>query len=348
MDATFYRFGPFRLYPSEQLLLREQEVVALPPKAFEVLLALVASEGHLMTRDALMRLVWPRGFVEEINLTVNISLLRKLLGRLPDGSAYIVTIPRRGYRFRAPVTHEASEPGSAILLPASGIDAAFDAPAALDAPRPTQDFVATPPRPPLLIRSPRRPRIMATRLAAMVALAAIALAGAWWSATQRTRDVAPVTLELAIRTLAVLPFELISDDAPEQALGLGLADALITRLGGQDKLRIRSLGAVRRYAGTGDPLAAGRELEVDAVLDGTIQHLAGQTRVSVRLIQVDSGAILWTDTFDAPGGTPFVLEDSISQSLAVALSLELDEAKPPSSPGIDVPQRDVHEAEQQP
>jgi len=103
MDSEHYSFGPFRLVPSEHLLLREDKPISLAPKAYELLLALVKRHGHLVTRDELMREIWPDSFVEEINLTVNISLLRKALGEQPDGRQYIATVPKRGYRFDAAV-----------------------------------------------------------------------------------------------------------------------------------------------------------------------------------------------------------------------------------------------------
>ena len=108
MEPTCYQFGPFLLCPSEQLLLREGKQVPLAPKAFDLLTVLVASSGRLLSREELLEAVWKDSFVEEINLTVNISLLRKALGVEPDGSTYIATVPKRGYRFTAPVKAEFS------------------------------------------------------------------------------------------------------------------------------------------------------------------------------------------------------------------------------------------------
>lgn len=98
-----YEFGPFRLDPVERLLLRNGERVALTPKVFETLLALIQQRGHLVEKDRLMKLVWPDSFVEEANLTNNISTLRKALGEGESGETYIETIPRIGYRFTAQV-----------------------------------------------------------------------------------------------------------------------------------------------------------------------------------------------------------------------------------------------------
>src|SRR5947199_9796947 len=99
----FYEFGPFRLDTAERILLRDGHPVSLTPKAYEVLLALVRRAGHIVPKDELMRDIWADAFVEEGNLTHHIFTLRKALGEGSNGREYIETIPRRGYRFVAPV-----------------------------------------------------------------------------------------------------------------------------------------------------------------------------------------------------------------------------------------------------
>src|SRR6185503_113898 len=101
---AFYDFGKFRCNPGEQLLLCEGKPVPLPPKTFEILVALIQNSGRLVTKEQLMRMVWPDSFVEEANLSVNISALRRVLGETSDGQQFIETVPKRGYRFIAPVT----------------------------------------------------------------------------------------------------------------------------------------------------------------------------------------------------------------------------------------------------
>jgi eukaryotic-like serine/threonine-protein kinase len=96
---TSYTFGPFSLDPLKRVLLRDGEPIALTPKVFEILLVLVQNSGHPLSRDELMKAVWPDSFVEEGNLTQNISVLRKALG----SGRYIVTLPGRGYQFAEPV-----------------------------------------------------------------------------------------------------------------------------------------------------------------------------------------------------------------------------------------------------
>src|SRR5271156_5425842 len=97
--SQLYEFGPFRVDPRECLLLRDGEALALTPKAFETLVVLIQNAGHLMAKDELMKTLWPDSYVEEVNLSQNISILRKALGDTAQGSRYIVTVPGRGYRF---------------------------------------------------------------------------------------------------------------------------------------------------------------------------------------------------------------------------------------------------------
>src|SRR2546423_6870826 len=101
---VLFEFGKFRFDPAEHLLLRDGQPVSLTPKAFEILQILLQSNGRLLSKEELMNRIWPNSFVEEANLTVNISALRKALGDRPDGQAYIDTVPKRGYRFVAEVT----------------------------------------------------------------------------------------------------------------------------------------------------------------------------------------------------------------------------------------------------
>ncbi len=119
-----YAFGPFRLDVAKLVLWREREVVPLPPKAIALLAALVRASGDVVTKDDLMARVWPDVTVEESNLTVTLSGLRKTLGRRPDGRPYIETLSRRGYRFCPPSAGTAAP--SLGVLPFRSLDAGED------------------------------------------------------------------------------------------------------------------------------------------------------------------------------------------------------------------------------
>jgi DNA-binding winged helix-turn-helix (wHTH) protein/TolB-like protein/Tfp pilus assembly protein PilF len=279
-----YAFGPFVLDTRERRLLRDGEPVPLTLKAFDLLQVLVENQGHLLHKEELLRRVWPDAAVEENNLTVTISALRKALGEGPADRQYIETVPRRGYRFVAD----------------------FRAPAPASAPAPAEP-AGTP--------AARRPRALVPVLAALAVLGAL-----FWAWTRG----APPASGTPVRSMAVLPFRSLTNDGDH--LGLGMADALITRLGSTKSLLVRSTGAVQKYAAPDlDPVAAGRDLQVDSVLDGSIQTAGGRLRTTVRLLRVSDGSTLWTGTFDEPLTDIFTVQDAISQRLAEALALRLTE-----------------------
>jgi len=116
----FYDFSNFRIDPEQRVLLRDGKVVPLTPKVFDTLLSLVERRRQVVSKDELMKFVWPDTFVEEGNLTQNISMLRKLLGESPDEPQYIETVPRRGYRFVAQVQEVAEEGLELVIRGPSG------------------------------------------------------------------------------------------------------------------------------------------------------------------------------------------------------------------------------------
>src|SRR5262245_45365883 len=110
-----YEFGRFRIDSAKRRFLRDGEVVPLPPKVFDTLLALVERSGQSVDKDELMAKVWQDVVVEENNLTQNISTLRKVLGDGNGGGQYIVTIPKQGYRFVADVKERLSEAEKSLI-----------------------------------------------------------------------------------------------------------------------------------------------------------------------------------------------------------------------------------------
>src|ERR1700722_13971278 len=98
-----YEFGPFRMDPDKQVLLRDGQLIAVTPKGFETLLVLVRRGREVVSKEELLQEIWPDSFVEEANLSQQIFKLRKALGDAAEGERYIVTLPGRGYRFAVPV-----------------------------------------------------------------------------------------------------------------------------------------------------------------------------------------------------------------------------------------------------
>src|SRR5271157_849894 len=119
-NKHFYAFGPFRLDSEKRVLVRDGTPVPLAPKAAEALLVLVENAGRLVDKDDLMKRVWPDAFVEEGNLNKNVFFLRKVLGEWDGGREYIETVPKRGYRFVAPVSEVTHAEGDAQAQASSG------------------------------------------------------------------------------------------------------------------------------------------------------------------------------------------------------------------------------------
>src|SRR5207248_10436902 len=123
-----------------------------------------------------------------------------------------------------------------------------------------------------------------------------------------------------VKSLAVLPFKPLAAEAGDEYLGTGLADALITRLSNIKQVVVRPTSAVLRYAHSDrNLLAVGQELQVDSLLDGSVQKSGDQIRVTVQLVRVSDGTPLWAHTFDEKGTNIFAIEDKVAEEVAQAL-----------------------------
>src|SRR5262245_4298346 len=167
--------------------------------------------------------------------------------------------------------------------------------------------------------------------AAALVVFAVSIVGAeivlskWSSRTPRVDTVAATSLH----SLAVLPFKSLDSANGDEYLGLGMADSLISRLGLLRDITVRPLASVQLYAdGKKDPSTAGRELQVESVLDGSVQKDGERLRVRVRLYRVNDGRLLWADQFDQDARDIFAVQDSISDRVAAALSRQLA-SRPP-------------------
>jgi len=303
-----YEFGPFRLDLAEKALSKDGEFVALTPKAFDTLLILIEKGGRLVEKEELMKQLWPDTFVEESSLSQNIYLVRKALGEESQGARYIETVPRRGYRFTFPV-REVSDV-DATMARGFGASALIERDEALAG---TLTLASNLP-------SPRR-RISRTLIFALAPAGALLAIWLIWGATRRS------VAGIEAKSIAVLPFKALGAsavDASDAQLGLGITDAMISRFSGVRQVTVRPTSAIFRYAGQSyDPSEVGRELDVDAVLEGTVQRVGDRVRVTVQLIDVQNGQPLWSDRFDEKFTGVFAVQDAISEQVAQALKLKL-------------------------
>lgn len=254
-----YAFDNFRLDVRNRELLCDGKQVTLPAKAFDMLVVLIENHGRLIEKDELFSRVWPDQIVEESNLTVQVSAIRKALGERKENTRYISTVTGRGYRFAANL--------KSLILEEE-----------------------------VLIERHSTSRLIIET------------------------DSESITAETPIKSIAVLPFKPLVAANRDESLELGIADTLITRLGCLPKLVVRPISAVRGYTALDqNPVVAGQEQKVDAVLDGSIQKSEDRIRVTSRLVNVSDGQLLWSGKFDDVFKHIFEIQDSISRQVAEAI-----------------------------
>ncbi len=285
----------------------------LPAKEFETLLLLVENNGKALSKEKMMSTVWQDAFVEEGNLAKQVSKLRKILNA--NGEQFIETIPKHGYRFSADLRLVEAEIVSPVIAErriSKRVTFAIDNSAIDTLPTKTRHISAGP-----LIA-----------VAAVVSLVVIMGVAVWYSGRGTG------TTDPQIRSIAVLPFRSLDEQGDSgRELGMGLADALITKLGRQNQIVVRPTAAVVQFADYADSIETGRKLEVDAVLEGTIQESNGRLRVNARLVRTDTGRQIWTERFEEPANEIFALQDALSQKISQTVSFELSSAVPDALSG---------------
>jgi DNA-binding winged helix-turn-helix (wHTH) protein/TolB-like protein/Tfp pilus assembly protein PilF len=332
-----YEFDNFRLDPEERQLLRDGQPVTLPSKAFDLLLVLVENNGRLVEKGEIYSRVWSDQVVEESNLTVQISAIRKALGERTQNPRYIVTVPGYGYRFVGNVVNPAEDREmvietqtlSHIVIEKEEADDDNSRQRLLDGDG-LQIVKALPPVPPGQQTFGRRlwrgTESDARRaLVSLTVVLAIGLALlVYYSLSKKATPSTQLTPSNQIKSIAVLPFKPLVPENRDESLELGMADTLIARLSNIKGIDVRPISAVRKYASVEqDAVAAGREQKVDGVLDGQIQKSGDKIRVTVRLVRVEDGAPIWASQLDDKMTDIFAVQDSISERVAGVLALKL-------------------------
>ncbi len=299
-----YEFGDFRIDAARRLLLsRKGESIPLTPKVFDTLLYLVEHHGQVRDKDEMMQAIWPDTIVEENNLNQSISALRRALGESRGENRYIATVPGRGYRFVAAVKKAAaSEP----MDESESGKTASQAYQSIDSPKNNLRLI-----------------LLAGTIIVGLGSAAYFL---WPARKTTTAPSGPTPIRSAsqVRSIAVLPCKPLVTESRDESLEMGMADTLIVRLSNLREIKVRPISSVRRFSGLDqDPMAAGRELGVESVLDSQIQRWGDRIRVTARLISVRDGRQLWAEQFDEKFTDVFSVQDSISEKVVSALALTL-------------------------
>lgn len=317
----FFEFGPFRLDADMHRLMREGELVHLSPKAIDALLVLVQNPGKLLEREALMQAVWAESFVEDANLTVAISHLRKALGQNGETAEYIETVPRAGYRFVADVREVHEEPAPLIIekrtLSRTVIEEEDIHPAsatALAAVLPSAEKTSL----------TMRKLVSKKQLALAVAVIGLATVVGIALAVRVFREPGKPTGPAPVRSMAVLPFRVVGAKGDDAQQGMGLADILITRLSNLRDLKVRPTSAVLAFENREqDSISFGKKLGVDAVLEGTIYRTNDKVRVTARLLRVADGSAIWNGEFEKFLQDELRIQDEIALQVVDVLALNL-------------------------
>jgi len=325
LTAETRSFGDFTLDLRRACLLRADQEVKLRPKPFDVLKYLVENPGRVVTKEELLRAVWPDSFVTDDSLVQCLRDVRRALG--DDQQRYIKTVPRRGYIFDAEApeygsaTHTVADAGKVEelrLVTAGEQELTEQSSGAAEATRAIlpRAFWSR-------FKGNRKAQALTLTLVVLLIVLSYSLISSRTSGKSDRTATGP-----KVRSIAVLPFKPLNADASDEYLGLGMADTLITRLSALRQFIVRPTSAIQRYISPNqDWQAAGREQMVDAVLEGSIQRSGDKVRVTVRLLNVQDGSPLWAYKCDEYCENIFAMQDIISEEVASALALNLTGAE---------------------
>lgn len=281
-----YEFGAFRL--DGAVLFRDGHRVALTPKVVETLLVLVQAQGRIVSKDELLHKVWPDAFVDETNLTANISILRKTLGAGEHQEPYIETVPKRGYRFAVPV--RVVEEGSLTPATRAGV--------------PREGQV-------------RRAWIVGLGLAATLILI-LSLAGLRFYGNRRSAQRRII--------VAVLPVQNLTGDPEWDYIGDGLTEEIIAQLSrfNPGRLGVIARTSSMAYKGASKTVQQiGRELGVDYVVESSLRAVGDRTRITAQLVRVQDQTHVWSANYDRTLHDLFSLQDEVAQAVALNVRVQL-------------------------
>jgi len=335
----FYEFGQFQLDPDERQLSRDGQIVQLAPKIIDTLVALVEQSGRIVSKGDLMEKVWQEAFVEEGNLAVNISQLRKTLGQDENGDAYIETIPKRGYRFRAQVREVWGDPADLVVkeyirssITINEIESEQDPHdvAALNGPpsRAIAGGSESPSGQQGQARSAASGEYVISKIWRHKRGAAAVLAGVALVIAALTYVVYFSGGKKAVDSIAVLPLVNVSADPNTEYLSDGIAESIINSLSQFPNLKVMSRNSVFRYKGReADTQAVGRELGVRSVLTGRVEQRSDGLFISVELVDAHDNRQIWGQQYNRKLADIFAVQEEISKEIFETLRLKLTGAE---------------------
>ena len=290
-----YEFGPFRVDSEREVLLRAGQPVPLTPKTFQILLVLVRHHKEVVTKDNLMKAVWPDTYVEEANLSRNIFMLRKALGESPQDHQYILTVPGRGYRFAENVRLLPEQEVSIVAAQHSKVQVQI---------------------------KETRPWAWLWAVAAVLLIAVVLFAVD--AGGLRDKVISSSSAAPQIRSLAVLPLTNMSGDPEQEYFADAMTEELITELSHIGALKVTSRTSVMPYKGEKKPLPQiGRELHVDAVMEGSVLRSGNRVRVATHMIYAATDQNLMAETYERDLGDVLRLQREVAEAIAQKVRLKL-------------------------
>ena len=299
VPARRVRFGAFEVDLHSGELRKHGLKAKLQDHPFQILALLLEHPGDLVTREELRRKLWPADtFVDfDVGLNTAIKRLRDALGDTAERPRYVETLPRRGYRFIGSIEQAATPaaPGTSASEPL--VEPAVNA-------------------------APRRRMNNWTLAAAGLGVAVALFFGLRATVRWEKGKAAPSTSQ--IRSLAVLPLENLTGDPSQEYFSDGMTEALITDLGKIGELRVISRTSVMRYKGTKKSLQEiARELQVDALVEGTVARSGDHVRITANLVQASPEKHLWADSFERNLRDVLELQDDASRAIANGIQIRL-------------------------
>ena len=302
--AKHFRFAGFELDGAKRLLLREGKPVALNSKTFDLLFALVEHSGEVLSKGELMDKVWPDQFVEEGNLKVQVSTLRKILRERADEHRYIVTVPGRGYTFVAELSAEAS--GEIVIESQSLSHIIVE----------NKETIAD-----VFIDKRENAAItlswVSKKRGFIVAMSVLILAvggfGFWFFFPISTST-------QPIESIAVMPFVNESGNADDEYLSDGMTETLISSLSHLPRLSVKSRSSVFRYKGKDvGPQTVGKELSVQAVLFGRVIRSGDQLALNIELVDAKTENVIWSEQYNQKMTDIILLQSEIARDVSQEL-----------------------------
>jgi TolB-like protein/DNA-binding winged helix-turn-helix (wHTH) protein/Flp pilus assembly protein TadD len=285
--ARVLRFDTFELDLRAGELRKRGVKLRLQGQPIQLLAILLQSAGHLVTHEELRAQIWPADTFVDFDHSLHnaIARLRETLGDSAETPRYIETLPRRGYRFIAPVVG-VETPAPERFAPS---EQASEVSASVEGSK--------------------------TRAALAIALLILAAAGsAFWLVRAVSR---PTSAAPRLRSVAVLPLENLSGDPSQEYFADGMTEELITDLAKVSALRVISRTSVMRYKGTkkGLPQIA-RELNVDGIVEGSVMRSGQRVRITAQLLRASTDQHLWAETYERDLGDVLRLQSQVAQAIA--------------------------------